>query len=477
MKAQHRSYPMPWSTGDVLTATGGKLAFGDPNAIHAPISTDSRTIEDNSIFIAIEGPIYDGHRYISTAIDKGARCIVASGSKMEALSTKGWEERGVSLVLVEDTLLALGLLARFRRDASGVRLVAITGSNGKTTTRALTASVLSTCHAVHATRGNFNNEVGLPLTLFRLAPEHRWSVVELGMNAPGEMTRLGRICRADIAVITCIGEAHLEGLGTVTGVTEAKAELLDTLSPSATIILNGDDPHLRALAARRGLAPIWYGFCEDAHVRAERVTWDGTHQHFTLCHGEESIRMSIPLAGDFMVQNALAAAAVGIEAGLSLAKIAQGLESSTTESGRLTIHHTESGMHLIDDTYNANPLSMRAALDTLSRLQGEGRALAVLGDMRELGENAPRFHRELGAKAAASGVTKLYITGDFSEKVKQGALEAGLSADLIHTGEKGALIRRITSDTHKGDWILVKGSRSMGMEQIVTDLLAGNKGL
>lgn len=471
MKAQDRSYPMPWSTGDVLTATGGKLAFGDPNAIHAPISTDSRTIENNSIFVALEGPTHDGHRYMAAAVDKGARCIVASAARMKEFPTEGWEARGVSLVLVENTLPALGHLARFRRDASEIRLVAITGSNGKTTTRALTASVLSTRHCVHATRGNFNNEVGLPLTLFRLAPDHTWSVVELGMNAPGEMTRLGHICRADIAVITCIGEAHLEGLGTVAKVTEAKAELLDTLSPEATIILNGDDPHLRALATRRDLSPIWYGLCEDAHVRGEEISWDGTHQHFTLCHGEESVRASIPLAGAFMVQNALAAAAVGIEAGLSLSDIAAGLERSTTESGRLTIHHSESGSHIIDDTYNANPLSMEKALNALSSLKGNDRALAVLGDMRELGEEAPRFHRELGGKAARSGVAGLYICGDFAEEVRKGALEQGLPDDLIHTGEKDALIRRIKSDTHTGDWILVKGSRSMGMEQIVTDLL------
>ncbi|WP_300667929.1 UDP-N-acetylmuramoyl-tripeptide--D-alanyl-D-alanine ligase [Desulfoluna sp.] len=462
---------MPWSTGDVLAATGGKLAFGDPIAIHAPISTDSRTIENNSLFIALEGPSHDGHRYIGAAIDQGARCIVAAAAKAAGLKTDGWEARGVSLILVKDTLTALGQLARFRRDASGVRLVAITGSNGKTTTRAITASVLSVRHQVHATCGNFNNEIGLPLTLFRLAPEHNWSVVELGMNAPGEMTRLGHICRADIAVITCIGEAHLEGLGTIEKVTEAKAELLDTLAEGATLILNGDDPHLRALAATRGLSPIWYGFSEDAHVRAEAITWDGSHQHFTLCHAGESVKTFLPLAGTFMVQNALAAAAVGLEAGLSLSEIAEGLQKSTTEAGRLTIHQTASGMHIIDDTYNANPLSMEAALATLSRLKEKGRALAVLGDMRELGKDSPRFHRELGSKAAASGVASLYISGEFAQDVRKGALEAGLPAHLIHTGEKDALSQRIKNDTHTGDWILVKGSRSMGMEQIVTDLL------
>jgi len=462
---------MPWSTGDVLAATGGKLAFGDPNATHASISTNSRTIEHHSIFIALKGPSFDGHSYIAAAIDKGARCIVAASASMQGIETRSWKSRGVSLVLVDDTLTALGLLARFRRDQSDVRIIAITGSNGKTTTRALTTSVLSVRHPVHATFGNFNNEVGLPLTLLRLAPEHRWSVVELGMNAPGEMTRLGRICRADIAVITCIGEAHLKGLGTVEKVTEAKAELLDTLPKGATIILNGDDPHLRRLAATRGLSPIWYGICEDAHVRAQEISWDGAYQHFTLCHNGESVRAAIPLAGTFMVQNALAAAAAGLEAGLCLSDIAQGLENATFEPGRLTIHRAAPGIHVIDDTYNANPLSMEAALTALSSLKGTDRALAVLGDMRELGEEAPRFHRELGEEAAKSGVAGLYISGEFAEEVRQGALEAGLPGSLIHTGEKDALIRRLNRDIHTGDWILVKGSRSMGMEQIVTDLL------
>ncbi|SCX75404.1 UDP-N-acetylmuramoyl-tripeptide--D-alanyl-D-alanine ligase [Desulfoluna spongiiphila] len=462
---------MPWSTGDVLAATGGKLAFGDPNATHASVSTNSRTIEDNSVFVALKGPSFDGHRYIDSAIDKGSRCIVAASASVAGMETESWQSRGVSLVLVDDTLAALGRLGRFRRDQSEVRLIAITGSNGKTTTRALTASVLGVRHPVHATRGNFNNEVGLPTTLLDLAPDHRWAVVELGMNAPGEMTRLGRICRADIAVITCIGEAHLEGLGTVAQVAAAKAELLDTLDEGATVILNGDDPHLRQIAADRGLSPVWYGFCDDAHVRAENISWDGTYQHFTLCHSGTKVQAAVPLAGTFMVQNALAAAAAGLQAGLSLTDVAQGLETASFESGRLTIQETASGIHVIDDTYNANPLSMEAALTALSRLKGTNRALAVLGDMRELGEEAPRFHRELGAKAAESGIAGLYTCGEFAGEVRQGALGAGLPDHCIHTGEKDALIQRITHDIHTGDWILVKGSRSMGMEQIVNDLL------
>lgn len=462
---------MPWSTGDVLAATEGKLAFGDPSATHASISTDSRSIEKNSVFVALTGPTHDGHRHIGAAIDKGARCVVAAAAKIAEPDTKTWEALGVSLVLVTDTLIALGRLARYRRDHSAVRLVAITGSNGKTTTRALAASVLSVRHPVHATRGNFNNEVGLPLTLLRLAPRHSWSVVELGMNAPGEMTRLGHICRPDIAVITCIGESHLEGLGSVAKVAEAKAELLDTLAQGATVIMNGDDPHLRRLAEARGLSPIWYGLAKGAKVRAEEIVWDGSRQHFTLCHDGEAARAAIPLAGTFMVQNALAAAAVGIQAGLSLSEIAQGLEASTFEPGRLTVRQGPCGVHIIDDTYNANPLSMGAALETLSRLKGKGRGLAVLGDMGELGEGAPRYHRELGEKAAASGISRLYLSGEFTGEVKRGALGAGLSEGQIVTGEKQALSRRLKHDIHTGDWVLVKGSRFMGMEQIVTDLL------
>ncbi len=471
LETQDSLHPVPWSTHDILTATEGTLAFGDPHAIHASISTDSRTIQNNCLFVPLVGPDHDGHRFIDTAIHGGARCILAQASIIREMDTTPWHRAGVSLILVESTLGALGRLARFRRDASPARLVAITGSNGKTTTRALTASVLSTRHTVHATHGNFNNEVGLPLTLFRLAPGHTWSVVELGMNAPGEMRRLGHICRADIAVITCIGEAHLEGLGTLAKVTEAKAELLETLAPGATLIFNGDDPQLKKLARDRGLAPIWYGFSPDAQVRAEAVRWDGERQHFTLCHGGASQATSIPLAGAFMVQNALAAAAVGIEAGLSLPEIARGLENATTETGRLTLHHTPGGLHLIDDTYNANPLSMAAALETLTRVSHGKRSMAVLGDMRELGPEAPRFHRELGIKAASCGIQTLYITGEFAEEVRTGAMEAGLSPASIHTGDKDTLIRHITRHIHKGEWVLIKGSRSMSMEQVVTDLL------
>lgn len=471
MNKQHRSYPMPWRTEDVLTATGGTLAFGDRHATHASISTDTRTIKNHTIFVALKGENHDAHRFLVDAAKAGATCIVGTPEGVTDPMGAALNESGTSLVLVPDTLEALGRLARYHRERSQAKVVAITGSNGKTTTRALTEAVLSTEFSVHATRGNFNNEVGLPLTLFRLQGDEGFSVLELGMNAPGEMTRLGHICTADTAVITCIGESHLEGLGSVEGVAQAKGELLETLKPGGTIILNADDPHLKALAERRGLAPIWFGFSQGAHVRAENLHWRDGAQHFTLCAKGETQTVTLPLAGRFMVQNALAAAAVGIEAGVPLNQIAQGLARVKPEKGRLTVCESQRGVHVIDDTYNANPTSVRGAITALKQVHSGGRAIAVLGDMGELGEHTATLHQKVGEAVAESGLDALYLCGDNAQEIRRGALDKGFSPQAICIDGKERLIERLLNETDKGDWVLVKGSRFMGMEQVVGALL------
>ena len=463
---------MPWRTEDLLKATEGSLAFEGPNTTHASISTDTRTIEKNSIFVALKGPNHDAHHFLLEAASAGASCLVATHNGMKGLDLTPIKKSGATLVLVDDTLKALGQLARYHLKRCSARVVAITGSNGKTTTRSLTQAVLEMSHKVHATCGNFNNEVGLPLTLFRLTNKETYSVLELGMSAPGEISRLGAICRPHVAVITCIGESHLEGLGDLKGVAMAKGELLDTLSSDGRIILNADDPRLQKLAKQKGVSPIWYGLSCEADVRARDISWDGSFQHFTLCAQGRETKVRLPLAGRFMVSNALAAAAVGLEAGLPLEEIAKGLETGGTESGRLTIKENQSGLHIIDDTYNANPLSMGAALETLKELKGNHRSIAALGDMLELGEEASRYHQELGQKAARSGLWRLYVTGIFSRDVEKGALEAGMAPSSIFTGDKDALAQRIATETASGDWVLVKGSRSVKMEQVVSHLLS-----
>ena len=458
---------------EILEATEGELLFQGLKTTHSSISTDSRTIKNNSIFVALKGPNHNAHLHLEEAVQKGATCLLASEKEIPKKALSFIKKSGAALIFVDDTLRALAKLARHHRNRARARVVAITGSNGKTSTRALTEMVLKAAHSVHSTQGNFNNEVGLPLTLFRLQGDEDYSILELGMNAPGEMTRLGHMAAPDIAVITCIGASHLEGLTDLDGVAKAKGELLDTLNKGAVVILNGDDPYLVDLAEKKGISPIFYGFSPQAHVRATNLSWKDGAQHFTLWAGEKKTDASLPLAGKFMVQNALAASAVGLEAGLDLDTIARALSRATTEKGRFTICQSQSGLKVIDDTYNANPLSVAAALETLAQIRGEESAAAVFGDMLELGDNAADYHREIGEKAALSGICRLYLTGAFAKEIQKGALKAGMDPSAITLDDKRALTRRICTETTPGEWVLVKGSRSMGMEQIVFDLISG----
>ncbi len=460
---------IPWTTAEILEATKGDLLCGDIKHTFEGVSIDSRTISANELFIAIKGNVYDGHSFVSNVITGGVRGLIISKDEIRDPAGTDWQDKGIVCVVVSDTTKALGDLASFNRRRTDVSVVAITGSNGKTTTREMTASVVSTRYKTLSTKGNFNNEIGLPLTLLDLKNSHQWAVLELGTNSPGEIDRLGEICIPDIGVITNIGLAHLEGLGSIEGVMNAKGELLKRIKPEGTAVLNADDSRVLYLSTKTSRKVLYFGLSEDARIKALDVNETTTGISFTLVLPEERIPIKLRVHGGFMVSNALAAASVGYIIGLSSEEIKAGLEYFQPVKGRINIFDVR-GVHIIDDTYNANPDSMEAAIRILSSLKGNSRGILVAGDMLELGEHAESMHRKIGAMSARSNIARLYITGEFAEAVANGAGKEDKNSMDIFIGAREEILEDLKKSLLPGDWVLVKGSRAMGMEKIVEGL-------
>jgi UDP-N-acetylmuramoyl-tripeptide--D-alanyl-D-alanine ligase len=458
---------MPWTMHDILKATGAEPVCGDGRQSFTGISIDSRTIETGELFVAIRGEVHDGHRFVPDVLDRGGRGLLLDRRGLDVLPEAARAEGRVACAVVADTTLALGKLGAFHRNRCQAGVIAVTGSNGKTSTRRMTAAVLSRRFRVLEADRNLNNQIGVPLTLFRLAPEHDWAVLELGTNMPGEIARLAHICTPEIGVITNIGPAHLERLGSLEGVLTEKSALLSGLRAGGRAVLNADDPRLRRLAEGFGPQAVLFGLSAEAAVRAAGVQDTEAGIDFELMLPTERVRIHLAAHGRFMVQNALAAAAVGHLLGLSGAEIAAGLERFTPVSGRMQVSRLADGITLIDDTYNANPASMEAALAVLASLKSGGRSILVAGDMRELGGNAGRMHREIGRLAARTGVSKLFACGDLAAETAAGARSGGMAAADIVIGSRADIAQSLLKVLQPSDRILVKGSRVMGMEHIV----------
>ena len=468
--ADQAKQPIPWRTEEIIEATKGVIVSGGAIRSFTGISIDSRTISPGELFVAIKGNSHDGHAFAGEVIDKGIKGLIAGRQYIERLSCGKWEKDGVLCVAVEDTVKALGDLAAYNRIRAGVSVVAITGSNGKTSVRQMTSSILSRHFDLLSTTGNLNNEIGLPLTLLKLSPIHKLAVVELGMNHPGEIARLARICRPDIGVITNIGPAHLEGVNSIEGVMNAKGELLEGITPGGTAILNADDERVMRLAQKAAGNVILFGQSENALIRALSVEAKGTSTSFMLRLPKESITVDLPVPGGFMVSNALAAASVGYLLGLNACDIKAGLENFSPVKGRMNIFTMQNGITVIDDSYNANPGSMEAAIKTLAGLKGDKRGILVAGDMLELGTHSEAMHRKIGALSAESGIARLYATGEFSGKIAEGAVGNGMEPSAVFTGSHEDIVNDLKGRLKPEDWVLVKGSRSMRMEKIVLKL-------
>jgi UDP-N-acetylmuramoyl-tripeptide--D-alanyl-D-alanine ligase len=467
-----RETPYPWSTADLLAATGGRLVCGVPETRFTGIATDSRRVRPEEVFLALVGATHDAHRFLPEVLARGVRSLVVDAAHLDPAAAAAWEAAGLTVVAVADTTHALGALGGFQRRRAAARVVALTGSSGKTTTRAMTAAVAARGFRVLASEGNFNNEVGLPLTLLRLAPAHEVAVVELGTNHFGEIDRLGAMATPDIGLITNVGPAHLEFLGSLEGVRRAKGELLSHIQPEGRAVLNADDPHLRILAATCPVPVLFFGQDPAAAVRARDIAAGTAESRFVLELPDGRLPVALPTPGRFMVANALAAAAVGHLLGLAPEAIRDGLEAFAPLGGRLRVIPTRAGWHVIDDSYNANPASMAAAIRTLAEAPGRRRAILVAGDMRELGAGAADLHREVGALAAAAGLDALFAAGEHAPDTAAGALAGGMAAGAVHVAPVEAVAEALGAMLQPGDWVLVKGSRAMGMERVVQALLA-----
>jgi len=463
---------MKWFLRDIVKATGGRLLYGADSQCFNGIGIDSRVIAAGDLFAAIRGTIHDAHNFITQVVERGVRGIVVQEQTEIVLDHSYFEKQGVACVAVGDTTQALGALAAFRRRQVQIPVVAITGSNGKTTTRQMTAQVIAQRFKTLATEGNLNNEIGLPLTLFRLTAEHQAAVLELGMNHPGEMDRLGAICRPTIGLITNVGPAHLEFLGSVQAVARAKGELLTHVDPKGYAVLNKDDDHVAALASRASCAVFFFGTSAQADVRAESIDETAGGINFELILPQDRLAIALQTPGRFMVSNALAAAAAGYLAGVGSREIKAGLESFRPVKGRLNVITTANGIHIVDDTYNANPASMAAAIHTLTALKRSGRGFIVLGDMLELGDTAADLHHRVGSIAGGARPDKLYAFGEYARDVLSGARQAGVAQSQLVTATKEEIAGDLLHELKPGDWVLVKGSRGMAMETVVEAILS-----
>jgi len=449
---------------DIVRATRGALVAGDLGVPVTGVSIDSRALGVGEAFFAIRGHRLDGHAFLADAAGRGAACLVVHALHDDAPAN-------VPLVLVEDTTKALGLLAAYHRARFSIPVVAVTGSNGKTTTKELIAGVLGTRWQVLKPTASFNNQWGLPLTLLRLVPEHEALVLELGTNRPGEIAYLTELARPTFGVVTNVAAVHTEFLGSLDGVREEKVALVRAVPTNGWVALNADDPRVAGMARDAKAHVVTYGRAATAQVRlVGDVVEDARGLGFTLEAADALQPVTLAFAGRHNAINALAAAAVGAALGFTLEEIARGLAAARPIGGR-GVWREVGGVRILDDTYNANPVSVRAALETVAARRDAGRLVAVLGDMLELGGIAEEAHREIGRAVVAAGADELVGVGHLALLAVEAAREAGL-AEARHATTFEDTVAYLLKRLVPGDTVLVKGSRGMRLERVVDALVA-----
>jgi len=454
---------------EVKKATGATCA-GEEAARRLPesvcgVSIDSRTVKPGELFVALKGAARDGHDFVSQALACGASAALVSSEWLGSLAS---EDRVRPFLSVRDTLWSFQELARYHRIRVNPKVVAVTGSNGKTTTKEMIAAVSATTYRTARTQGNFNNQFGVPITLLQLQQGDEVAVVEMGMNRPGEIARLAALAMPSVGVITNASAAHLEGMGTVLDVAVAKSELAEELDRDDWLILHRDSEELFRLNSGRHVRLITFGTSSQSDLSPRSVRYLGAGGTELTVDGFPPVR--IRLLGKQNVLNALAALAASRALGVAADKAAAALASVAPTSGRMEMKKIGPAS-FIDDTYNANPGSMAAALETLFALEGFTRKVAILGDMLELGETAENWHFELGRSAARADLVILY--GQFAEAVRRGAEAAGASPDSVFVAcSHSEAAERVASSWSAGDLYLVKGSRGTAMETVIEELEA-----
>jgi len=452
-----------------IAATCGGTYYGteaDKEKVIAGAVIDNRLIEKDYLFIAIKGARVDGHSFIPAAFEAGALAVL---SEHELKNPAG------PYILVDSCEAAMKKIAKFYRQSLDIKVVGITGSVGKTSTKEMIASVLAQKYNVHKTEGNFNNEIGLPLTIFKIRDEHEVAVLEMGISDFGEMHRLAEMANPDVCVITNIGLCHLENLIDRDGILKAKTESFEHLTENGIAVLNGDDDKLCTKTEVNGHQTIFYGLgkdakasCAEKNIYATDVEALGLTGTKAVIHvGEEQFKVEIPIAGEHNIYNALAAVGVARELGLTTAEMKRGIESVQTIGGRSNLIH-RNGLTIIDDCYNANPVSMKASIDVLSK--AEGRKIAVLGDMGELGTDERKLHFEVGEHFGQKDIDMLFCTGELSMEIVSGVVLVSPDTQVHYFGTKEALIEALREECKEGDTILVKASHFMNFPEIVKAL-------
>jgi len=454
-----------FTVDQIAACTGGEI-IGDNELEVMAVSTDSRTVQPGDLFVPLAGDRFDGHCFLFSITDK----MVST-----ALASKQWcaefnPPDGLTIIAVPDTLKGLGDLAHEFRSRYDIPLVGITGSNGKTTTKEMLASILGQLGNGLKTAGNLNNLIGLPQMLFKLQGEHQWAILEMGMSEPGEIDRLAEIAEPQVGVVLNAFPAHLESMGSVEQVARAKGELLLRLPADGYGVVNLDDPLIAAQPFPDGVRRLTFGVTEAADLRGTEIRSLGTAgQRFTLTIHGIAYNATLAAFGRHNIYNALAAAAAATALGIPPELIVSGLALFTPYDKRFNLQ-TIGGIFLIDDTYNANPASTGAALATLAELKGEAETFVALGDMLELGGNEAELHRMTGVQAARVA-DRLYLYGNLSRHIAEGAISAGMEHDSVMSGYSHAEIAaHICAAARQGDFVLLKGSRGMKMENVAAEI-------
>lgn len=445
------------TVNEVLKATGGKLLCGNPNTRLEHLIIDSRSEKEHSLFVPLIGEKVDAHRFIAQAFSNGAAAVLTSEhDSME--SEKPW-------IRVEDTKSALQAIGRFYRERLTIPLVGITGSVGKTTTREMVACALSAGFKVFKTAGNHNSQVGVPITLSEITPEDEIGVIELGMSEPGELTVIARLASIQMAVITNIGVTHIEQLGSRENIYKEKLTIQDGLMEGGILFLNGDDDLLKDTKAKEGCKTIYYGTGENADYRAEDVHLEEGFPAFTAVFEDQRVPVKLSVMGSHNVLNAMVSLAVASERGIPMEAAAKKLGEFTGFKNRQQIYEAN-GMTIIDDTYNASPVSMKAGLEVLNSLTKVKRRIAVLADMKELGEDAPKYHYEIGEYITEHPIYEVVTLGELAGEIARAVREQSKEIHVKEFMEQEALVTYLKGELKEGDGVLFKGSNSMKLSQV-----------
>ena len=462
----------PLTSAEIASAVGGELVKigGEVSKPVTSVCTGSGEAENGALFVAIKGERVDGHSYIADAVSRGAVCVLAERMP-DGLSGNA----GFDVIVVPSTVTALGDLAGYYRDLSGVKCVGVTGSVGKTTTKEFISAVLSRKYKTHKSEGNHNNEIGMPMTLLDLSPDDEVAVIEMGMSAFGEISYMSKLAKPDVAVITNIGTAHLASLGSRENICKAKTEMLDGMAAGAKLFVNTDEPLLVAsLGKRPDVQKIKFSINESTgDYRAANIrTTDGGMEYDLICRDRIVTNVFIPVFGNHNVYNSLVAFGIGHEMGLTDGEIREGLASFVNTGMRQKIYK-HGGITVIEDCYNASPESMRAALDVLTGYVSKngGTPTALLGDMLELGDDSCLMHEQVGRYAGTVGVKKLFCYGNMARLIAEAAIKNGVRADKVYvssdTSDPAAMAEMMKPALADGDVLLVKASRGIMAEKVL----------